>query len=226
MNEEDRKAFLALADKYKIHCMTDEYPDWLVADMRKRVLEETRFLIRNIIQANSIFPTSVPEFVTRRSYQTRAIGCCEQLIQEFQYVLTVIDVNVNKYLPYVDMLEKEIALLRAWRKSDNRLLKSVYGLEAERQIAREGVYNSLLENLKLAADNKKKKEQAQKKKKQSKGKQSNDVFDDAKAPDVKSMPKEKRSIFGIAEQTRANAEKFMELYEENQRIDLQKATTI
>lgn len=61
-----------------------------------------------------------------------AVGNCEQLLQEMQYVISILDVDVNKYLPYVDMIEKEIALLRAWRKSDNRLLERVKQNEAKR----------------------------------------------------------------------------------------------
>ena len=123
MSELDKMAFLDLTDKYGITSVVDEYPEWLISDMRNRVLQETRFLVRNIIQANSIYPAYVREYMDRRRYQTMAIGNCEQLLQEMQYVISVLDVDVNKYLPYVDMIEKEIALLRAWRKSDNRLLE-------------------------------------------------------------------------------------------------------
>ena len=33
--------------------------------------------------------------------------------------------NVEKYMPYVDIIEKEIALLKGWRKSDNKIMKSL-----------------------------------------------------------------------------------------------------
>ena len=57
--------------------------------------------------------------------QNAAIGNCEQLLQEFQYIIEVLPVNANKYLRFVDMIEREIALLKGWRKSDNRILKRI-----------------------------------------------------------------------------------------------------
>ena len=120
MSEEDKNAFLDLTDKYGITSIVDEYPEWLISDMRNRVLQEARFLVRNIIQANSIYPAYVSEYM---------------------------DVDVNKYLPYVDMIEKEIALLRAWRKSDNRLLERAKQNEAKRLNTKEDISNRTDEDI-------------------------------------------------------------------------------
>lgn len=147
MSEEDKNTFLDLTDKYGITSIVDEYPEWLISDMRNRVLQEARFLVRNIIQANSIYPAYVSEYMDRRRYQTMAIGNCEQLLQEMQFVISILDVDVNKYLPYVDMIEKEIALLRAWRKSDNRLLERVKENEAKRLNAKEDTTNQSNEDV-------------------------------------------------------------------------------
>lgn len=137
MTDEDKERLLEIMDRYGITTITEEYPEWLIEDMRDRVLKECRGLVRNIIQANSIFPHTREEFVDRRRYQTMAIGNCEQLIQELQYVISIIDVDANKYLPYVDMIDREVALLRGWRKSDNRLLAKIK--ENERQEAAEAI---------------------------------------------------------------------------------------
>lgn len=147
MSEEDKNKFLDLTDKYGITSIVDEYPEWLISDMRNRVLQEARFLIRNIIQANSIYPAYVSEYMDRRRYQTMAIGNCEQLLQEMQFVISILDVDVNKYLPYVDMIEKEIALLRAWRKSDNRLLERAKQNEAKRLNTKEDISNRTDEDI-------------------------------------------------------------------------------
>ena len=145
MSPEDTEQFLEIVDKYGIRNIVDEYPEWLISDMRVRVMSEVRFLIRNIIQANTLYPTTMDEWTERRKYQSQAIGCCEQILQELQYILTVIDINVNKYLPYVDLIEKEIALLRAWRKSDNRLLKKIYANDLHREIEREKIEKKVRE---------------------------------------------------------------------------------
>lgn len=82
-------------------------------------------MIMNITAANSIYPTNESEYYDRRNYQNHAIGNCEQLLQEMQYIISVIPVDVNKFMPYTKMIVKEIQLLKGWRKSDNRILKSI-----------------------------------------------------------------------------------------------------
>ena len=37
-----------------------------------------------------------------------------------QYIVETLPVKVDKYLPYAKDIDKEIALLKAWRKSDNK----------------------------------------------------------------------------------------------------------
>lgn len=59
-----------------------------------------------------------------------AIGNCEQLLQEMQYIISIIPVDAQKYIRYVEMIEKEIALLKGWRKSDNKILKKIRENEA------------------------------------------------------------------------------------------------
>lgn len=147
MSEEDKDIFLDLTDKYGVTSIVDEYPEWLISDMRNRVLQEARFLVRNIIQANSIYPAYVSEYMDRRRYQTMAIGNCEQMLQEMQFVISILNVDVNKYLPYVDMIEREIALLRAWRKSDNRLLERAKQNEAKRLNTKEGILSRTDEDI-------------------------------------------------------------------------------
>ena len=39
-------------------------------------------------------------------------------------------VDAQKYIRYVEMIEKEIALLKGWRKSDNKILKKIRENEA------------------------------------------------------------------------------------------------
>jgi hypothetical protein len=148
MEEMDKEQFLQITDKYNMTSIIDEYPEWLINDVRNRILQECRFLVRNIIQANSIFPCLETECDDRRRYQTAAIGNCEQLLQELQYLISVIDVDLNKFMPYVDLIEKEIALLKAWRKSDNRLRKRVYNEQKNQYIERLGdiIHDSIGEN--------------------------------------------------------------------------------
>jgi hypothetical protein len=42
-----------------------------------------------------------------------------------QYVISILPVDAEKYMPYVAMVDREIALLKGWRKSDNKILKGI-----------------------------------------------------------------------------------------------------
>ena len=125
MTEEDAARFQELVNKYECTYILEEYPDWLIDKMRSNILNLSYLLIMNITQANTIYPTNESEYYDRRNYQNHAIGNCEQLLQEMQYIISIIPVDANKYMPYVKMIQKEIQLLKGWRKSDNRILKGI-----------------------------------------------------------------------------------------------------
>lgn len=131
MTEEDAAIFQNLMDKYEYTNIIEEYPSWIIDNMRTNILNLCHSMIMNITQANTIYPTNEMEYYDRRNYQNHAIGNCEQLLQEMQYIISIIPVDANKYLPYVKMITKEIQLLKGWRKSDNRILKNIQ--EKEKQ---------------------------------------------------------------------------------------------
>ena len=97
----------------------DNFPE------RDYFMDLLRSLMKNICSANTIHITNKEEYYMRRNYQTQAICDCENLLQEMQYIIYVTHPNVEKYMPYVDIIEKEIALLKGWRKSDNKIMKSL-----------------------------------------------------------------------------------------------------
>lgn len=121
MDKEDADVFIEMCEKYKITTFVETYPEWLIREFRESIMECLRSLLKNITAANSIYPTSMDEYIERRTLQNRAIGNCEQLLQEMQYVISVTPVNATKYMNYVDMIQREIALLKGWRKSDNKI---------------------------------------------------------------------------------------------------------
>ena len=126
MEPEDTKKIQEMVEKYGMcGSIVEEYPMWLIDKMRNNVLNIYHSMIMNITQANTIYPMSEEEFHDRRNFQNHAIGNCEQLLQEMQYIISIIPVDAQKYMRYVDMIEKEIALLKGWRKSDNKILKRI-----------------------------------------------------------------------------------------------------
>lgn len=127
MAEEDAGIFQGLIDKYECTDIIAEFPKWIIDNMRTNILNLCHSMIMNITQANTIYPTNEAEYYDRRNYQNHAIGNCEQLLQEMQYIISIIPVDANKFMPYTKMITKEIQLLKGWRKSDNRILKSIQG---------------------------------------------------------------------------------------------------
>lgn len=103
----------------------DNFPSWLIDKERDYFMDLLRSLMKNICSANTIHITNKEEYYMRRNYQTQAICDCENPLQEMQYIIYVTHPNVEKYMPYVDIIEKEIALLKGWRKSDNKIMKSL-----------------------------------------------------------------------------------------------------
>ena len=66
----------------------------------------------------------------KRCHQDKFLSVNGQIHQEMQYIISIIPVDAQKYIRYVEMIEKEIALLKGWRKSDNKILKKIRENEA------------------------------------------------------------------------------------------------
>ena len=118
---DDRKTILEILEREGSNPVTVErFPSWFIERERDFFTNIMRDMICNITYANSIFPRSLEEVEKRREYQTRAIGDCECILQELYFVHRVLAVNLNRMMPVVRDIEREIFLLKAWRKSDNR----------------------------------------------------------------------------------------------------------
>lgn len=75
-----------------------------------------------ITAANTIYPQNLREAELRRDYQTQAIIVVEQILQLLQYMLTTLPINPDKFQPVTELLVKEAALLRGWRKADYKFI--------------------------------------------------------------------------------------------------------
>lgn len=85
------------------------------------IIEKVIALIDNITAANTIYPQSMHEYEMRRDYQNKAIITVEQIIQLLQFMLSTLPVSADRFKPVTELLMKEGALLRGWRKADNKL---------------------------------------------------------------------------------------------------------
>lgn len=85
------------------------------------MIDKLHALFDHITAANTIYPTCMREYDMRRDHQTAAIITVEQIIQLLQYMLMTLSLNADKLKTATELAVKEGALLRGWRKADNKL---------------------------------------------------------------------------------------------------------
>lgn len=125
MEPQDIDLLLGVLEKYELTTLPGQYPLWLIEKLRDSIWEILRDMHVNITRAYSIWATNDVEAKERRLCQDRAIADCESLLQEMQLAIDVLPIDAEKYMRYVDLIEKEEALLKGWRKTDNRKNKAL-----------------------------------------------------------------------------------------------------
>lgn len=99
---------------------TDSFEEWFILDQREAVMNCLRDIQQNLFVANSIYPSYPEELVERRICQDKALGHCYRLLQELQYAIETLPVDIKAYLRFAEDIEKEISLIKGWRKADNK----------------------------------------------------------------------------------------------------------
>lgn len=123
MEEEDAKNFTQIAQKYGMASFVSEYPEWIIDKLRTSIWDILRDMNIQITRAYTIWATNLSEAYERRLCMDRAIADCESLLQELQLAIDVLPIDAEKYMRYVDAINREIALLKGWRKSDNKRIR-------------------------------------------------------------------------------------------------------
>ncbi len=103
-----------------IEARNNAFDSWFVDNERQAVMDCLRKIGEEIFVANSIYPTCMEELIERRIHQDRAIGQCYRLMQELQYTIDILPVDINKYTRFAELIQTEINLLKGWRKADNK----------------------------------------------------------------------------------------------------------
>lgn len=119
-----------LTEKEKAHYdklvkRNEAFDEWYIIDQRKIITDCLRDITKEIYIANSIYPTCKEELIRRRIHQDEALGQCYRLLQELQYAVEMLPVDVNIYLRFALNVETEINLIRGWRKSDNKMKRAI-----------------------------------------------------------------------------------------------------
>jgi len=98
---------------------------FIMASCKNRIDMLASHIEANVRAANTIYPVSIGECDQRREFQNVAIVNCEQLISELQYIVNMFWVDINDYRQYVEAIDQQIALIKKWRQSDNRIRKKL-----------------------------------------------------------------------------------------------------
>ena len=111
--------------RYQKKC--DSFKKWFIDRECDAVLEILRRIECEFTIGNSIYPSETPakvmEFCERRKHINESIAQCYVLKQELQYIISSLPVNINRYERIAVDIDKQIALYKGVRQSDNRLLK-------------------------------------------------------------------------------------------------------
>ncbi len=116
----DRKAFIDLAQRHGITHALDACEPWLVGRLRDSIWQLSRQLVLDLTTANSIYVTNEKELMERRLLQDRAIGSCISLVREMELAIDTLPIDAERLMPMVAAIDRELALIRGWRKSDAR----------------------------------------------------------------------------------------------------------
>ena len=111
----------------------EQFDNWFVNNERTVLDEILRKIVFDIDRANMINPQYIRECDDRRSLQNEAIGLCGNLKRELSYIGRTIPANKNFLAATTDIIDKEIALLRGWRKECNQIRDHVIQSEIQRR---------------------------------------------------------------------------------------------
>ena len=101
----------------------EAFDEWFICQERNVIISCLHRINEHVYTANSIYPSCSEELIERRKHQDLAIGQCYRLVQELQYSIETLPVDVNAYLIFSEQIQKEIDLIKGWRKSDNKFRK-------------------------------------------------------------------------------------------------------
>jgi hypothetical protein len=108
---------------------------WYINDERSFMMKTVRDLIINIVRANNIYVYTTLDHDLKRAYQNLAINAVYTLYEEFANAfMRVQNVKLHKRCEYfLGMLEKELVLLKAWRKK-NKKVKNLTNVKENNEI--------------------------------------------------------------------------------------------
>lgn len=122
LSEEDKRLVDEILNKYNIspnHQVLIEAPQRFIEREQGRLDMLLAELMDHIVEANTNHNNRPVEAKARRMAQDMAIATCFKIFHEIYHIMAVLKLDLNKLADVIAMLDREITLLRGWRKSDN-----------------------------------------------------------------------------------------------------------
>ena len=114
-----------LASNEQKRLEAEQFDNWFVDNERFILDRMLRRIIFDIDQANILRPQYLWECDKQRELQDEAIGLCSNLKRELNYIADTIPSNKNFIVKTVEIIDKEMAVLRGWRQSCNKTRKDI-----------------------------------------------------------------------------------------------------
>jgi hypothetical protein len=95
--------------------------------IQTRILDLLGDMMESIVNANEIFPTTVEEVTQRKLLQNKAIGHVANLENELEYLVDLFPEKIRQIIMFVDLIDHEKKLLRRWKQSNSKILKTIQG---------------------------------------------------------------------------------------------------
>ncbi len=123
-----RNSILRRKYEYAIHLDgRQDTADELIKMGSRTLLNLASDIEMNLNAANAIFPRSQKDLALRRDYQNKALADCRMVKDELNQIASFFDVDITHFRESVERLDREIELIKAWKRSDVKRFKSLKG---------------------------------------------------------------------------------------------------
>ena len=111
--------------KIKEELRTERFNFWLIKEECKTTASKCSELMSSLRTANTIWPLYMAEFLERRVCMDRALGACNALQDELQYIAEEVYADKNKFTALMLDIESLFKKIKSVRQADNRFLKEL-----------------------------------------------------------------------------------------------------
>ena len=109
----------------------EKFNFWLIKEECKTVAQAALNLTGTLRTANTIWPAYMAEYTERRVYMDRALGACNVLQDELQYIAEAVYADKNRFTALVLEIEALFNKIKSVRQADNRFLKMLKDVESK-----------------------------------------------------------------------------------------------